>query len=389
MRSLVSALNARRESYTLAIIKADGTGGHAITPFAVEDKGGGRMKILVYDNNFPGVVRAVEVNTTANTWHYVGGINPSDTGEIYDGNAQTKSMLLFPTTPGEGTQPCPFCAPSPKSNPNPGGIGPSRDRFIEVALAGPSSDHPHLLFIDPKTGQKTGFSNGSLLQQIPGILVNQNFAVQNWHTAPEPTYDIQFGHPVYEVVVDGTNLKHPVTEKITVNGAGVLFIVANIHIVPGQKDTLLLPNDDLGLTYASYSHSPTSPIIAAEFPTYSNGSTRFVVMQTALLGYAPGSPQTLRMIPSSNTAEIGSPGKAVKVYARAAHLVWIDSTPINGGTPEHAYRTIGLDFNTDAQLAQFSYLNPSGPTLPIQIVDANGKVVKTASAPAVAGGLNP
>jgi hypothetical protein len=283
----------------------------------------------------------------------------------------------------------PVLRAEPQEQPNPGGIGPSRDRFIEVALAGPSGEHPHLLFIDPKSGQKTGFSNGQLLQQIPGILVNQNFAVQNWHTASEPTYDIQFGHPVYEVVVDGTNLKHPVTEKITVNGAGVLFIVANIHINPGQKDTLLLPNDDLGVTYASYSHSPTSPIIASEFPTYSNGSTRFVVMQTALLGYAPGSPQTMRMIPSSNTAEIGSPGKAVKVYAKAAHLVWVDSTPINGGTPEHAYRTLNLDFNTDRQLANFSYLNPSGSTLPIQIVDASGKVVKTASAPPTPGGLNP
>jgi hypothetical protein len=388
LQALVHALRDRKEQYTLAIVKADGTGGHAITPFAVEDKGGGRFAILVYDNNFPGVVRAVDVDANANTWHYVGGINPSDTSEIYDGNAQTQSMLLFPTTPGEGTQPCPFCAPSPRANPNPAAIGPSRDRFIEVALAGQSQEHPHLLFVDPKTGEKTGFTGGRLVQQIPGILVNQNFAVQDWTTSPEPTYDIQFGHPVYEVVIDGSNLKQPVTEKITVNGAGVLFIVANIHIAPGQQDTMLLPSDDLGLTYASYSKSAVSPLIAAEFGTYTGG-IRFNVLQTALLGYAPGSPFTLRIEPKSNTALIGSPGRAVPVYARAAHLVWLDSYPIRSATPEHAYRTTSLKFNANTQLAQFSYLNPSGRTLPITIVDQNGRQVGTASAPPTAGGLGP
>src|ERR1700736_528547 len=122
LQALVSALQNGKETYTLGILKADGTGGHAITPFAVEDRGGGKMGILVYDNNFPGVVRAVDVDTNANTWHYVGGINPTDTNEIYEGDAQTKSMFLFPTTPGEGTQPCPFCAPNPKTNPNPAAI---------------------------------------------------------------------------------------------------------------------------------------------------------------------------------------------------------------------------------------------------------------------------
>jgi hypothetical protein len=388
LRALVDALNSRREQYTLAIVKADGTGGHAITPFAVEDKGGGRFEILVYDNNFPGVVRAVDVNTVADTWHYVGGINPSDTSEIYDGNAQTRSMLLFPTTPGEGTQPCPFCAPSPRSNPNPAEIGPSRDRFIEVALAGNTTEHPHLLFVDPKTGEKTGYTGGRLVQQIPGILVNQNFAVQDWSSSPEPTYDIQFGHPVYEVVVDGSNLKHAVTEKITVNGAGVLFIVANIHIAPGQKDTMLLPSDDLGLTYASYSSSAVSPLIAAEFGTYTDG-VRFNVLQTALLGYAPGSPFTLRIDPKSSTALVGSPGRATPLYARAAHLVWLDSYPIKSPTPEHAYRTVSLKFNANTQLAQFSYLNPHGPALSIQIVDQSGHRVASAAAPPTAGGLGP
>jgi hypothetical protein len=382
LRSLVNGLNLNKETYTLAIFKSDGSGGHALTPFAVEDRGHGQMAILVYDNNFPGAVRAVDVNTHSDTWHYVGGINPADTSEIYEGDARTKSMFLFPTTPGETVQPCPFCSPQGKTNPNPGVVGPSRNRYIEVALAGASAEHPHLLFIDPKTGQKTGFDNGQLVQQIPDILVNPRFAVKDWQASAEPTYDIQFGHPVYEVVVDGTNLKRPVTEKITINGAGVLFVVADIHIAPGQKDTMLLPNDDLGVTYASGAHQAVSPLIAAEFPTYDHGRARFNVLETALLGYKPLSPFTLRLIPKRNEAMTGSPGNATPLTPAASHLLWLDSYPVNGGTPEHAYRTIGLRFDPNSQLAQFSYLNPHGPTLPVKIIDgASGRLLGTEQVP--------
>jgi hypothetical protein len=69
--------------------------------------------------------------------------------------------------------------------------------------------------------------------------------------------------------------------------------------------------------------------------------------------------------------------------------VWLDSYPIRSATPEHAYRTTSLKFNANTQLAQFSYLNPSGRTLPITIVDQNGRQVGTASAPPTAGGLGP
>jgi hypothetical protein len=65
LTKLERALNSGKEQYTVAIFRADGGGGHAITPFAVEDQGDGRQKILVYDNNFPGVIRKIDVDTDA------------------------------------------------------------------------------------------------------------------------------------------------------------------------------------------------------------------------------------------------------------------------------------------------------------------------------------
>jgi hypothetical protein len=382
LQMLVNALNGRKETYTLAIIKADGTGGHAITPFAVEDRGAGRYRILVYDNNFPGIVRYVDVDTTADTWHYVGGINPSDTREIYEGNAETQSMFLFPTTPGETTQPCPFCSPNANTNPNPRSVLPSKNRFIEVALTTNSSEHPHLLFINPATGQKTGYAAGQLVQQNPEILVNQSFAVRDWSSSVEPTYDLQFGHPGYEVVVDGGGLTHQVTAEITVNGAGVLFAVRHVHIAPGQKDYMLLPTDDLGITYASAQRYTTTPEIETEFAEYVAGRPRLIVISTAMIDYAPGSPMAIRIHPETGTAVLSSPGKAPKLIPAAHHQLYVDSQPLGPGAPGHTYFTTNFDFNTASQQAEFNYLNPDGPTLPIQIVQiGSGRPMRTVSAP--------
>src|SRR5581483_4317774 len=75
------------ETYTIAIFKRDGTGGHAVTPYAIEDAGGGIDKILIYDNNYPKVTRAITVDTNANTWKYDAATNPSQPSVLYEGDA--------------------------------------------------------------------------------------------------------------------------------------------------------------------------------------------------------------------------------------------------------------------------------------------------------------
>jgi hypothetical protein len=180
--ALIHALRAGRELYTLAIIRPDGSGGHAITPFAVEDRGDGRIEILAYDNNFPGIVRALDVNTRLDTWHYVGGINPADTSEVYSGDAQTRTIALLPTTPGERQQPRPFC------------------------------------------------SSGKLPGK-PSVLDNLRYIV----------YHLPLGHPDIKVLIDSSGITRPATTQLQVNGAGLVFYVQDIRMAPGQQDAMALP----------------------------------------------------------------------------------------------------------------------------------------------------
>ena len=85
--------------YSLAFYKADGSGGHAVTPYAVEDLGGGIYAVLLWDNNWPKQTRAMLIDKPNNKWAYSAAINPGIASELYHGNASTEPLQLHPTSP--------------------------------------------------------------------------------------------------------------------------------------------------------------------------------------------------------------------------------------------------------------------------------------------------
>jgi hypothetical protein len=111
VNELVKAFTAgaNSEVYTIALWKRNGKGGHAITPFAIEDRGNSIFAILVYDNNYPNITRKIIVDSNADTWKYNTSINPNEPEYQYEGDANTMSLLLTPTSFRLRTQQCPFC----------------------------------------------------------------------------------------------------------------------------------------------------------------------------------------------------------------------------------------------------------------------------------------
>jgi len=267
LRALVESLNdPKGEVYTIAIFKRDGTGGHAVTPFAVEDRGSSKFSILVYDNNFPGVIRAIKVNTQRNIWSYVGGPDPSDMSELYDGDARTRSLSLFPTSPGVPRQPCPFCSGAPRGKPGLSGsaagsvLAPSK-RYDQLTLIGNTTNHGHLVLRDAQ-GRVTGFVGGRIVNGIPGVRILTTVTAQNWRFAPEPTYLIP-PHTGVLVTVDGSDLARPDKERIDLIGSGLYAQVDEILLKPGEKNSVYFRGGATGFTYHTDPHRDQTPLLAS------------------------------------------------------------------------------------------------------------------------------
>ena len=120
-RSLIEGLNAptrrqlcffsppRRLLYA-GLYQGDGSGGHAVTPYAIKDRGGGMFAVLVYDSNLPGRERTLPIDREANTWSYNAAASPTAPAAAIPATP-SRSLFLFPTGPALGPQPCPFSAP--------------------------------------------------------------------------------------------------------------------------------------------------------------------------------------------------------------------------------------------------------------------------------------
>ena len=96
-------------NYTLGLY-TDG-GGHAILPYAIEYPTPTTPKILLYDSNWPGKNRYVDVDLEAKTWRFsFSGEDPANDSDAWTGGPQ--DMDLTPLSAREGT--CPFCGDGTK-----------------------------------------------------------------------------------------------------------------------------------------------------------------------------------------------------------------------------------------------------------------------------------
>jgi hypothetical protein len=375
--TLSDALNSGDEQYTLGIYKADLTGGHAITPYAVEDKGDGKYAILVYDNNFPGVTRAVDVDENADSWHYVGGTNPSNTDEVYDGDASTQTMELDPTSPGEEYSPCPFCdgatAGAGKGDAK-GGVLPEDKRFTEITLNGDPRNHPHLVFSDDD-GNRTGLVDGKMLQEIPDVDVVKTYATQNWEGAPEPRFRLPEGAE-YSITVDGTDLDKPAKPKINLVGNGLAIDIEDITIAPGQKDEMALPGG-YGITYQSNGEGEVAPNIFAGL-VEDDAAYNFAA---SAVGLKKGSTISLLVEQESKVVILDSTGGEAGDGGKPQYILQLTKADADGNVFQWQNPGVELDGSAEEK-AGFEYGDSPTPKkpLPLILLDKNNDVTDTIEA---------
>ncbi len=292
--TLIDYLNEGEEHYTLGFFKADGSGGHAVTPLAVEDRGDGTYAILVYDNNYPDIIRALEIDEEADSFRYNGSTNPDEEESLYEGDATTAPMDLTPTLIGENLQPCPFCAgeyDEEDAKGSKGSVLPADQQYAEVALVAESANRPRLIFTDVEDETKqAGLIDGRLVNDIEGLEIVQQYTDDPTITTPEPKYRLPLDKDV-TITIDGTDLEETATEvAISYTSPGKVIEVEDITIAPGQQDTMLISTEGYTIVYESNNDEGVAPSFFAGVDdtdaSYTLGATVLNVQPGSLIAMA-------------------------------------------------------------------------------------------------------
>jgi Putative neutral zinc metallopeptidase len=236
VQALTAALKSRSGPYyTLALFSGppgtQGREGHAITPLGISNLGNGKYQILVYDNNYPGVTRGLDVDVNTQTWSYVAETNPqSGQAVTWSGQGTSNELTLIPVSAVEGQQN--FTAATQAD-----------DGVDTIALGGDPDRHANLL-ISTGDGRKLGFVGGRLVNQIKGARVIYPIVNQVALAHPEPVYLVP-GNPKLTVTVAGGD-PTGAAAKVFVAGPGFGTTVSNlapssssqasIHVAPSGSN---------------------------------------------------------------------------------------------------------------------------------------------------------
>ncbi|MCX6680541.1 MAG: hypothetical protein NTX42_09305 [Methanothrix sp.] len=168
------------EMWVMGIYLPDGSGGHAITPYAVEDLGNGTARILVYDNNWPKDSRFIEVDTLNNSWRYLASSNPDEPNSLYSGNASTKNLEIVSLSSRLGQQQCDFCGKESGSGKE-SAAGSTKN--IQIWQSGKAR-----ALVTDENGQRVGvLESGQLVNEIPGAEIrNLKFGLAGVASAHPP-----------------------------------------------------------------------------------------------------------------------------------------------------------------------------------------------------------
>jgi hypothetical protein len=265
------------EVYVAGFFKSDGTGGHAVTPYAVKDLGDGTNALMIYDNNYPGIPREMIFDRKANSWSYEASINPSVASELYQGDANSQSFFVFPVSPAIQQSECSFCtggittnkvetepnkveATPAKEETTPNKVEATPNKQQEEVIEAVSINEIYLdgladLLMTDVNGKKLGRENGKIVNEIPGAKYEIPMAA--FDSDIEPVYSVPSDIDL-TIAIDGSRLKEDALTDVVIIGPGYDLGVEGITLSPGQKDELILQPKESFISYRT--DSSESPI---------------------------------------------------------------------------------------------------------------------------------
>jgi hypothetical protein len=246
----------RVAEYAVGFYKRDGSGGHAVTPIAVEERDAGSVAILIYDNNYPNTVREILVNTALNTWSYSGSTNPDVPADEYEGDAQTRTLELAPIPVRVPQQICPVCDNANLTTLQQAAL------YNEVYLEGDAD----LLLTEDVGGKSIGYRNGQFVNEIEGASARSNkYLVPIWENDDEPIYRLPTTVD-FTISIDGSRLDEPSSSSVAMIGPGYVLEVDDITLEPGQIDELNVSANGSQLAYRTETGETPDIFLGFETP---------------------------------------------------------------------------------------------------------------------------
>jgi hypothetical protein len=262
----LSAALPSREPMVLGVYKRGMTGGHAITPLAIEDRGDGKFAVLVYDNNFPNTIREVDIDQNANTWNYVASTNPSEAAAQYEGDATSKTLEVEYARNGLGTQPCPFCGGGISARPAHRGLSGGADQGQLIWEVDPRDGQHSDVSITDGDGNVAGITgsgdDAEITNDIPGVEVvpsklGGDTGVDVWNESAPPVFDVPEGLG-FQVNLDGNGLEGSDDEGFALVRDGVTFTLDDLRLENGDDQQVEVGDKNIAMENgADHEISPT------------------------------------------------------------------------------------------------------------------------------------
>jgi hypothetical protein len=344
---LRSAMLSGAPDPTTLFVRQAGQGGHALTPYAIEDRGNGVYWVRVYDNNHPDDAnRYVVINTTNDTWSY-------DLGwTTWNGDANPHALGIVPISEYAKQPVCPEW------------------RAAADELAVWLSGEGHLLITDSQ-GQRIGYVGDQFVNEVPGAyesIVDGGLGVEM-----EPIYTLPLSD-TYTILLDGQTLTQAETVGVTQFGPGYATWVDDVTLGPTSQDQLTIAPDGTQLAYQSSGDNEATLALALDGASESS--------QLQVNGADIGTWQVVTL-----TADVGN-GQLVFNNAQTSGGEYdLEISRINA-TGEQTFVHAGLVVSaTDTHYADYGAWDGSGPMTLYVDHGSDGTMDETLQLDNQAGGI--
>ncbi|MBI3960526.1 MAG: hypothetical protein HY328_17080, partial [Chloroflexi bacterium] len=245
-RDIIIKLYELKEPVDLGIFGRKG-GGHSMLAYGVENQGDGVYHILVYDNNWPNQKVFVEVDTNSNTWQYaLSGENPAEVPAIWEGDAETRTLIFIPLSAYEQPVTCPFCPDRARASAKAGlaMLQPATGggEFVVVALSGEEGN----LQVSSPEGGRLGQFDGQFVNEIADALaVRPRSALYN---NGEPILYLPKNQE-FSVQVQPREGVAQGSASLRMIGPDIAVAIDNLTITPGQQEQFTFSPDSRQIGY--------------------------------------------------------------------------------------------------------------------------------------------